>query len=67
MIDRGACSLREQCDADRKDAERYRKIKHKASPFMVINYGSRMLSNYPDKHVLTPELDALLDEWNEDG
>jgi hypothetical protein len=46
-----------------KDAERYRKIKNKYSPFVVHYYGSRIKRNDPDHAVLTPDLDELIDSW----
>ena len=51
-----------------KDAERYRKIKDRWSPFMVMYYGSLILGGNPDRRqVLTGELDELVDGWLEDG
>jgi len=46
-----------------RDAERYRKLKDKASPFVVHYYGSWIKPNDPDRAVLTQHLDALVDSW----
>ena len=49
---------------DVKDAERYRKIKDLASPFVVRYYGSRILGGDKNRRdVLTRELDELIDSW----
>lgn len=54
-------------EALRKDAERYRKIKNKFSPFVLRYYGSRILGGDINRRdVLTPEMDELIDAWTED-
>ena len=63
-------AARPEVDASQeaKDAERYRKIKDRWSPFMVMYYGSLILGGNPDRRqVLTGELDELVDGWLEDG
>lgn len=52
-----------QLERELKDAERYRAIKDRGSPFVVYYYGPRIKRNDPDRAVLTPDLDAMIDDW----
>lgn len=47
---------------DTKDAERYRKIKDKHSPFLLRNVQCHAL----DQYFLSSDMDAGLDAWKED-
>lgn len=52
----------EKAEQDRKDAERYRKLKDKYSPFLVRN----VQIHGPFDAFISPHLDAALDAWQED-